>query len=745
MKRLTILLCAVLVSGTLTAQINRGGEPYAFSHPVGNPAEVTMPAVDVQKYIDEDEAESRNNDGIKRPFRFGAELNVNISPENTGSWKTLPDGGHLWQLRITSEGAKSLNFIFDRFYIPEGGRVFIYTPDRKYVAGAFTHQSLNPERVFSTSLYPGNSVIIECYEPLSATGETDISLSTVVHGYRNFLFGTDKGNYGNSGSCNININCPEGAGWQTEKRAVALILKGGYAHCTGTLINNTSNDGTPYFLTAYHCIDGYSPSTFVFVFKNEANSCSGTTGPTIYTLNNASVIASGSNSDFALLRLNDTVPLSYNPYYAGWSRTSSAATSAAGIHHPSGDVKKISLTGRLSSSSYNGSSDDGTHWKVSPWTDGTTEGGSSGSAIFNQNHLIVGQLHGGTASCNEPQGVDYYGKIAYSWTNNSASSSSARLKDWLDPNNTGATTCQGYDPCTSSMTNNAKISDDSTITEICGNTGVVPKIEITNRGNSTLSTLVLKCSLDGQLIQTANWSGNLSLNNTDRYSFRRIRNLAAGNHSIKIWSELPNNSSDEDRSDDTVNVQLSVTDGFQVGYRARTSFNMSYFSSVISWTVKDEQGNTVFQKSSMPSQEISETDCLPEGCYTMYITYNRYISSYKQSFMFEGLVGGEVVASGAGVDSLRFCTSDLKINTSNGDFGIKIFPNPTSNDKSVAISTEANVRDYQILDMAGKICLCGKMENGFANVSLSGFSEGIYLIRVFGEDGSASRKLIVGK
>lgn len=745
MKKTTILLCTILISGTLLAQINRGGEPYAFSHPVGKPAEVTMPAVDVQKYIDEDKAESRNSDGIKKPFRFGAELDVNLSQENSGTWSVLPDGSRLWQLQITSEGAKSLNFIFDRFYIPEGGRVFIYTPDREYVAGAFTHQSLNPEHVFSTSLYPGNSVIIECYEPLSATGETDISLSTVVHGYRNFLFDIDKGNYGNSGSCNININCPEGTNWQTEKRAVALILKGGSAHCTGTLINNTSNDGTPYFLTAYHCIDGYSPSNFVFVFRHEAATCSGSTGPTQYTINYASVIASGSNSDFALLRLNDTIPLNYNPYFAGWSRESSSATSATGIHHPSGDVKKISLTGRLSSSSYNSSNNDGTHWKVSSWTDGTTEGGSSGSAIFNHNHLIVGQLHGGTAGCDYTSGSDYYGKLAYSWTNNSASSSSARLKDWLDPTNTGATTCAGMDPCTSSLSNNARISDNGTVTEICGNTGVVPKIEITNRGNNVLTSLALKCQIDNQPVQSYNWSGSLALNNSAAYTFPRITNLSVGNHSIKIWCELPNNSSDEDRSDDTVNVQLSVTDGFQVGYRATSSTDMSWFSSLISWVVKDENGNTVFQKTSMSDQEISESNCLPAGCYTLYITYSRYLNSYKSLFSFEGLVGGEVVASGNGVDSLRFCTSDLGISSPDGDFKINVFPNPVEKNKIVTISTEVNTQNYQILDMTGKTCLSGEMENGHANVSLWGLAEGIYLIRVFGEDGAASRKLIVGK
>ena len=402
MKKIIIAALLIISVHGLKAQINYGGQPYAFTHNISIPEEIVMPTVDVEKYIAEDMA----NTDAKKPFRFGAEIDTALNINNIGSWDTLPNGDRVWQLKITSKKAKSLNFIFSSFFVPKGGKVFIYTPDHNYIGGAFTEKSNNPDKVFSTSLYPGASVIIECYEPLSAIVLTELTVSTVVHGYRDIFFKTDKGNYGTSGSCNININCSAGNDWQIEKRGVALILRGGSAHCTGALINNTANDETPYFLTAYHCINGYSPSNFVFVFQHEADNCNGTTGPTIYTINYASVIASGSDSDFALLKLNDSVPHSYNPYYLGWSKSSTAPTAMTCIHHPSGDIKKISHAGAGSSSSYLDNTDDGTHWKVSRWLQGTTEGGSSGSPLFDQNHQIIGQLHAGDASCSNTQGRD---------------------------------------------------------------------------------------------------------------------------------------------------------------------------------------------------------------------------------------------------------------------------------------------------------------------------------------------------
>jgi len=136
-----------------------------------------------------------------------------------------------------------------------------------------------------------------------------------------------------------------------------------------------------------------------------------------------------------------------NPYYAGWDATGSAPSSSVGIHHPDGDIKKISVDNNLAVSSdfdpdpapYPSNS----QWKVVDWDKGTTEGGSSGSPLFDDNsQKIIGQLTGGYAACGNSSS-DYYGKFSMSW--DYGSSSSSRLKDWLDPNNTGIQQLDGIE------------------------------------------------------------------------------------------------------------------------------------------------------------------------------------------------------------------------------------------------------------------------------------------------------------
>ncbi len=67
---------------------------------------------------------------------------------------------------------------------------------------------------------------------------------------------------------------------------------------------------------------------------------------------------------------------------------------------------------------------------------GVTEGGSSGSPIFNQDKRIVGQLTGGSSFCNSPTAPDFYGKMDKNWDDN-PNSASQKLKEWLDPLDTG--------------------------------------------------------------------------------------------------------------------------------------------------------------------------------------------------------------------------------------------------------------------------------------------------------------------
>ncbi len=438
----SVITMLLLAASTVYSQISAGGKPVSFSIAArGNIQTLTMPPIDVAAYLAEDMREGKDV-----PYRFGAPIEVAYDLKNSGTWETLNDGARLWRLKITSQGAYSLNLLYDEFWLPQGGQLFLYNADRSSEIGAFTSANNKEYRTFATAPTQGDEVTLEYSQPASVTETPIIKISRVVHGYHNlFDVGGMAGvnGFSDAGSCNNNVNCPVGVGWADQIRSVAMILTGGGSRlCSGAMVNNVRRNGTPYFLTANHCLGG--EASWIFMWNYQSPTCSNIDGPTWMTVQGSTLKATFSTSDFALVQLTEAPPDSYLVYFAGWSAADVAGDSSCGIHHPQGDIKKISFDyGFTQMTDYLRNGPGTTHLRIVNWEDGTTEPGSSGSPLFNKHKQVVGQLHGGFASCTSITS-DWYGKLARSWLGGGSNSSG--LRNWLDPDNTGAITLDGYDP-----------------------------------------------------------------------------------------------------------------------------------------------------------------------------------------------------------------------------------------------------------------------------------------------------------
>jgi len=432
----------LLISSSAYSQISVGGEPESFSKAArGDVQTLTMPSIDVAAYLAEDQREGKDV-----PYRFGAPIDVHYDLENSGTWETLNHGTKLWRLKIISKGAYSLNLLYDEFWLPEGGRLFLYNADRSSVIGAFTSANNKDYRTFATAPTKGDEVTLEYSQPESVTETPIIKISRIVHAYHNLFDIGGVGeiyDFGDAGSCNNNVNCPVGDPWEDQIRSAAMILTGGgFRLCSGSMVNNVRRDATPYFLTANHCLGG--ETSWIFMWNYQSPTCSNIDGPTWMTVQGSTLKATSTISDFALLQLTEAPPDSYLVYFAGWSAENVAGDSSCGIHHPQGDIKKISFDYDFTQlTDYLGNGPGTTHIRIVAWNDGTTEPGSSGSPLFNKQKQVVGQLHGGFASCTSITS-DWYGKFARSWLGGGTNSTS--LRPWLDPDNTGVLVFDGFDP-----------------------------------------------------------------------------------------------------------------------------------------------------------------------------------------------------------------------------------------------------------------------------------------------------------
>lgn len=360
---------------------------------------------------------------------------VNNYAENFKSIAHNKSGGdYIIRKRVKSPNVVSLNFAFSQFKMSQNSKLNIYSVDMTQSLAAYTAEDNNPTNELWTAVIMSDDVIIELVVPQSEYQDVKLELGKVNQGFRTFSQKTEK-----SGSCNVDVVCSAGDNWREEINSVAVISTGGSTFCTGFMVNNTNNDRTPYFMTAHHCrISKSNAASLVTYWNYQAKKCGGSrNGQLNQNQSGSTFLAGGAASDFTLVKLNKEPKNGWNVKYAGWDRSGVNATKAVAIHHPATDEKAISFENDgTTRTSYldRGASGDKTHVKVADWDKGTTEPGSSGSPLFDQDHRVIGQLHGGWASCSS-QTADYYGSFATSWSGNGRKNGS--LKSHLDSANTG--------------------------------------------------------------------------------------------------------------------------------------------------------------------------------------------------------------------------------------------------------------------------------------------------------------------
>ncbi len=402
---------------------------------------MVMPEVDLAELLAEDVA--KENSGVAAPDRFATAIPVAFAPTSAGTWETLDDGSKLWRLRISSPGALSLNLGIEKFDLPAGAMFWIHDADGAQVQGPYTAKNRNAAGGLWTAVVLGDELVAELHLP--AGSDADLEISSVNHGYR--FFGEDPAKAAEKrGSCNINVVCPDGDPWRNQIRSVARITISGMFLCTGQLINNTAQDGTPYFLTAQHCIEASNEAPSVVAYWNyQSPECNDFAGGNLSQNQSGSTwvasdpLEGGTGSDFTLVELDQNPDPAWNLFLVGWDAREQIPNSTTTIHHPSGDEKSISFDldpPTITAYTENTPSADGSHWRIADWDEGTTEGGSSGGCLYDDSSKrCIGTLSGGFAACGNDD-PDWYGRTTKQWTG--GGTDDTRLSTWLDKANTGA-------------------------------------------------------------------------------------------------------------------------------------------------------------------------------------------------------------------------------------------------------------------------------------------------------------------
>jgi len=457
MKRILValpILIAVVFSSAV-ASSKRATPPKSFVHHLRPTAAIesrSLPPIDLAARLAEDE---RLRDE-PAPFRVAYAIPLRASPEDAGTWETIPGVGSVWRLRVDSPGAVFLSFKFADFELPEGAELHFISVGRNYQDGAYTERHNRPPRRFGSPMVPGDSAVIELFLP-EGSEPASLELESVSHGFRDVMgmgnFAPRSGPHAaasepsalratetaaGSFDCQRDINCAEGSPYQDVKRAAAEGYDGQYI-CSGQLINNARQDNRYLYVTAEHCEWWIDPPTMAYYWNYENSTCGANDAPLRFSTGSTDLYHSAA-ADLDLLELDGTdLGGRYDIYFVGWNRSGDTPTSAATIGFPSDKPKQIAIRNDPVINCAEGGCPNGwgpNYWRIDAWSVGVTEGGSSGGMLLDQDNRLVGTLTGGVGTNCNNFGWDEFAKIAPHWSS---------LQPFLDPDSTGRLSLPGKD------------------------------------------------------------------------------------------------------------------------------------------------------------------------------------------------------------------------------------------------------------------------------------------------------------
>ncbi len=744
------------------AQQGDGGTPmsskFAFDPEI---LRVSFPQPDLETLALEDE----QNDGKGiAPWRFGFVNPCQMNTSNSGTWFNIPNGGKLWLLELQCENALTVNVTFQNSRIPEGNQLFVYHPNRQFVLGKFTQNHLVDGQL-GAELIQGDRAIVEYYvSPENSDNPGQIEIASITHGYRT-ASDFDRA-FGTSGSCNMNVNCPDGVPYQNQRNSVVMLVSGSSGFCTGALINNTANDGKPYVLTARHCgSSGFA--NWIFRFNWQATACTNPgSSPTFQSLS-GSVNRAGSNNNTFDMRLveitggleNGTVPASYNPFFAGWDNSGAVPPSTFCIHHPDGDIKKISFDDNPAViTQAMGSTVANSVWQVSWDRNTTTEPGSSGSPLFDNTGKIIGQLWGGGASCTNLSSPDYYGRVAMSW-NPAGSTSATQLKFWLDPDNSGVTSMNGY-PNDNPIALDASLAqgDNWPLTgTICG-TSATPTLKITNLGSETITAVTISYTYTPGGTQQFNWTGSLGSGQSTNVQLP-MQTFTNGSYTFNANITAVNGQTDENTNNNATSSNFSILSN---GYNLNMELKLDCYGSEISWRLLNQNQNQTlsnggpYQDNFTTQTIINQNWCLAEACYVLEI---------NDSFG-DGLSGGgtcqllgslQITESGAVLNQitsaqanfgnqkkLPFCLGSATNSLENyalESLEVSLFPNPTQGSLNLEFN-QSGTKIIRLISPLGAEIFSAEASGTSWSHDASHLAQGLYLVQVQSGDQQQTLRFI---
>lgn len=644
----------------------------------------------------------QNTKDVLGPYIAAKTTQININQSNL-TWHIINNKA-VAEIEIFIADAKSINIELSNIQFPEKALLFLLANNESF--GPYTSQNFT-ENKFSHFPISTNKLKLHFEINKEDISSINFKLNTINASFNESLL---------DGSCNIASVCPQANAYRKAQQSTVIISTNGVGFCTGTLVNNTTRDATPYILTAQHCLPlNNNVSNWTFAFNFEAQNCNqpDANNGQSFSLRGADVVAQNGTSDFALLKIRENINPTDPVYFAGWDKSDVSPESQFVFHHPNGALKRFSFNQNLAErTTYLENNAPPFVWKIDDWEQGTTEGGSSGSGLMSPSGLVIGTLVGGEASCNNISGSDFFGRLAIGFEPNNDQSKT--LAPWLNPSNTLIDTLTGlkFPQSTKPKVDLAINAIKGFDTKSCD--GVInPSVSIKNVGSDTVSNYALFISN----ATTPPWVTNESIQTLapgEAFTFTfETRTYPAGSHIFDIVLNV-----DDDAYTDNNSGQLTST-VVKDAVNLKMDVTTDNFGSENTWIILDKDTNVVANGGPYNNDEngVLNTDiiCLSEGCYTLEFTDSYgdgMCCEFGAGFFNLSVLNGKTLAMGYNGPTndlgesekqvVPFCIGPLSVNKIEAKT-LNVYPNPSEAGAYIILDLDNIEAQSKIYTLEGKL------------------------------------------
>lgn len=301
--------------------------------------------------------------------------------------------------------------------------------------------------------------------------------------------------------------------------------------------------------------------------------------------------------------------------------------------------------------------------------------------------------------------------------------------------------CKSSESITPFFANEAGVGGISEVKSVNCSGFAEPKVEIANYGSNALTSAELEVLVNGELLKTVSWSGNLGVFASETVDLGEVSFPVVADNTLEVRIKSVNGGTDEAPTNDIATCDFKGAPE-TVGKALKLTIRTDNNPQEITWAVtKISTGEVVLQGGpyDQANQTYNETlDITGDGCYDFTI-YDAGGDGLSDGNGVYGLkAGGATLFSGGhfgSYESNEFSYEVFADTEENTIGATRLFPNPTTGMVNLVCEGKQTVT---LINMAGQRVFEGTAD-GFMQIDLKRFGAGVYAVKI----GEETHRIVV--